>query len=195
MVEPHRPETRMTAEAFMAWYEAQPEGRRYELVDGRVTPTYGPEMQGERVLHAETKARIVELFRAQIRSRKLPCQALGDGMAVRIDDETIFEPDAHVRCGPRLPDDATVVTDMVIVVEVASPSTQSVDAIFKFSRYFRNPRILHYLIVLPARKLVMHHRRHSDGHIESQSYDSGTIALDPPGLTLALTELFETYES
>ncbi len=44
-------------------------------------------------------------------------------MAVRVDDSNVFEPDASVRCGPRLVGDVTLILDPVIVVEVASPST------------------------------------------------------------------------
>lgn len=112
------PSLRMTAEAFVAWTETQPDRPRYELFDGHVY-----EMGAERLVHAEIKARIVSSFRRQIAERNLGCQALGDGMAVRVDEETIFEPDALVRCGPRLPGHTTVITDPLIVVEVASPST------------------------------------------------------------------------
>jgi Uma2 family endonuclease len=89
-----------------------------------------------------------------------------------------------------LPNDDLVVTDAIIVVEVASPSTQGADALFKFSRYFRNFQITHYLIILPNRSSVMHHRRHADGRIVTTSYENGTIALDPPGLTLDVDALF-----
>jgi Uma2 family endonuclease len=176
---------RMTAEAFMAWIEAQPDRPRYELLDGRIY-----EMSAERLIHAELKARIVSEFRRQIAERKLRCQALGDGMAVQVDEETIFEPDASVRCGPRLPGNATILTDPLVVVEVASPSTQRLDALIKLSRYFRNESIVHYLIVLSTKQTVLHHMRASDGRIVAKAYDDGIIVLDPPGLELSLAELF-----
>jgi Uma2 family endonuclease len=190
MGNPVKTEPRMNAEAFLAWYDLQPDGYRYELLDGIVNATHAPNMQGERVIHAETKARVTQSFRNQIHAKRLQCQALGDGMAVRVDDDTVFEPDAMVRCGPRLPDDDLVVSDAIIVVEVASPSTQGADALFKFARYFRNLQITHYLIVLPRRASVLHHRRHADGRIETMSYESGQIALEPPGLILDVDALF-----
>jgi Uma2 family endonuclease len=48
-------------------------------------------------------------------------------MAVRIDSFTVYEPGASIRCGPRLPDDATEFDDPVVVVEVLSPSTRHID--------------------------------------------------------------------
>ena len=111
-------------------------------------------------------------------------------MAVRVDEETVFEPDALVRCGPPLPDDTTLLLDPLIVVEVASPSTQRVDVLEKFSRYFRNPHIVHYLIVIPTARIVIHHKRMAADRIETKSYESGAVPLDPPELQLALADLF-----
>ena len=54
-------EPRMSAEAFMAWYDAQPDGKRYELFHGVVY-----EMQGERARHNQVKTRIAINFQGQI---------------------------------------------------------------------------------------------------------------------------------
>jgi Uma2 family endonuclease len=186
MVQTVKTEPHMSAEAFMAWYNAQPDGKRYELYNGQIY-----EMQGERVTHAETKARVSESFRAQVRAKGLPCQAWGDGMAVRVDSESVFIPDALVRCGPRLPGDTILLTDPVIVVELASPSTQRVDALWKYARYFNNPSIIHYVIVIPSAGTVTHHRRTMDGRVEGLSYRDGKIDFDPPGLTLNVAALFD----
>jgi Uma2 family endonuclease len=185
MAQIRRNEPRLTAEAFMAWYEMQPKGRRYELLGG-----IAYEMQAERLVHAEAKARILVAFRQQIADRDLRCQALGDGMAVRVDEETVFEPDALVRCGPPLPDDTTLLFDPVIVVEVASPTTQHVDVLEKLSRYFNNRHIVHYLIVIPRARLTIHHQRMVDDRIETKTYREGKISFDPPGLVLAVADLF-----
>ena len=191
MGNPVKTEPCMNAAAFIAWYDLQPDGERYELLDGRVYPMFTTEMQGERVIHAETKARITESFRSQIRAKRLECQALGDGMAVWVDEDTVFEPDALVRCGPRLPDGTLVIMDVMIVVEVASPAIQSIDALHKLTLYFRNSRIVHYLIVLPARKIVIHHQRGADGQITAAICGKDSLVLDPPGLTLNVDELFD----
>ena len=182
---PSKTDTRMTAEAFMTWYDMQPDGPRYELLDGAVHKA-----EAERLIHARTKARVHDQFIRQIEARHLPCEALPDGMAIHIDEETVFEPDALVRCGPPLPDDATLIADPLIVVEVASPSTQRIDAVVKFTRYFRNPSIVHYLIVIPTARSVIHHARAVDGRIVSVGYEGGSVRLEPPGLDLDLADLF-----
>ena len=176
---------RMNVEAFLAWREGQPDAARYELYDGQAY-----EMAAERLLHVRMKQRVHRLFEREIAARSLPCEAFIDGVAVRINEETVFEPDALVRCGPRLPDDVLLVDDPTIVVEVASPSSQRIDALDKFARYFHNPHIVHYLIVMPDKRIVIHHMRASDGRIVGTSYEDGVVRLDPPGLNLSLAELF-----
>ena len=76
---------------------------------------------------------------------------------VEIDEDTDYEPDALVNCGPPAPDDAVVATQPVIVVEVLSPSTQSVDVTEKLADYFRVPAIQHYLVFRPRRREVIWH--------------------------------------
>ena len=63
--------------------------------------------------------------------------ALPDGMTVRIDDVTAYEPDALVYCGTKLPPSAVEVPNPVIVVEVLSPSTRHIDLSAKLADYFR----------------------------------------------------------
>lgn len=187
MAEPQIPQHRMTSEEFLDWYSRQPDGSRYELMDGLV---YDNRMQGERIVHAETKMRVSEQFRAQIRALNLPCQGFGDGMAVRIDGRTNLEPDAMVRCGPRLPGDAIVVDDPLIVVEVVSPSSERIDALTKLTLYFNNPHIQHYLIVIPHKKQAIQHRRTGEGRIDTSIGHEGTMIFDPPGIALDLDRLF-----
>jgi Uma2 family endonuclease len=179
----------MSVEAFMAWYDGQPDGRRYELLDGRVY-----EMQAERLAHLRAKSAVHLALAAEIARRNLPCETFPDGMAVRVDEETVFEPDAAVRCGPLLPGETVLVVDPLIVVDVLSPTAQQIDVFRKFTRYFRNPSIVHYLIVNPADRNLAHHRRVPDGRIESRTYEEGAVSLDPPGLALSLAELFPSSE-
>jgi len=180
------PQQRMSAEEFLAWAESVP--GRYELVAGEIFA-----QAAERAAHAEIKAAVFVAFSEAIRKAGLPCHALPDGMAVRIDRATIYEPDSQVYCGQKLPPDALLV-EPTIVVEVISPSTGRNDALRKLEGYFRLQSVRHYLIVDPLRPLVVHHARGDGDAILTRIFSSGAVALDPPGLVIELAAIYGAPE-
>jgi Uma2 family endonuclease len=176
---------RMTVDEYLAWAEGKPD--RYELHDG-VVRAMSPENAG----HAEMKGAVYRALVAGIDSRGLPCHALPDGMTVRIDARTAYEPDALVYCGPRVAPSSVEIPDPVIIVEVLSPSTRAIDTSVKLAGYFRVPSVAHYLIVDPAEALIVHHARGGGDAVVTRIVRAGTIALDPPGLELAVADIYGT---
>jgi Uma2 family endonuclease len=148
---------RMTADEFVAWAMRQELGR-YELIDGAVV-----QMNPERLVHARVKLKLALALRAAFDRTGLQGDVLGDGMAVRISETTVHEPDALVRCGPPLADETTLVTDPVVVCEVLSPSTGPVDTGLKLLNYFSIPSVEHYLVVNTSNRVVLHYARGDDG--------------------------------
>lgn len=181
--QPQTPPSRMTVDQYLAWAEGRT--GRYELVDGEVYA-----MSPERIAHAEMKYTVQKALEAAIFARRLPCRVLPDGVTVRIDATTAFEPDALVYCGPRLAPDALLVENPIIIVEVLSPSTGRFDISRKLAGYFRLPSVAHYLIVDPDEPLVIHHARSEGAAILTRIVREGTIALDPPGLEVALADFY-----
>jgi len=175
---------RMTADEFLAWSQSQP--GRHELVDGEIFA-----QAAERVVHAATKGAVYVALRDAVRKAGLPCRALPDGVAVRVNKSTVFEPDAQVYCGPEAPPDALLV-EPVIVVEVLSPSTGKNDTLGKLVGYFQLPSIRHYLIVDPDERLVVHHQRGEGDALLTHIHRDGAVRLDPPGIEIALSEIYET---
>ncbi len=177
------PTARMNVDEFLVWAEAQP--GRHELVDSEVFA-----MSPQRAVHARVKYRVHRALDRAIANASLPCEMFPDGMVVRVDADTAFEPDALVQCGDRLTDNAIVADTPVIVVEVLSPSTRHVDTGTKLLGYFRLPSLQHYLILDTERRTVIHHRRGTGDLIETRIAASGALSLDPPGLTLPVAALF-----
>jgi Uma2 family endonuclease len=169
----------MTADEFIAWAMSQPAGERYELAAGEIVA-----MAPERSAHALTKLAVARRLAQAVEAARLPCTVYPDGMAVQVDASTVYEPDAMVRCGNPLPDDAIRVMDPLIVVEVLSPSTRARDAGAKLDDYFRLPSVRHYLIVKTENRTVIHHERDGSAAITTRIIRDGAIALDPPGITL-----------
>lgn len=175
---------RMTVEQFIDWAMAQPRGK-FELYGGRVV-----QMSPERVEHIEVKGDVFVALRAAVREAHANCHVLTDGATLKIDDRTAYKPDALVYCGEKLPRGTIIVPEPVIVVEVTSPTSEARDAGAKLAGYFRLKSLVHYLIVDPDDRLVVHHLRGEDGVITTRVIENGEILLDPPGLRLPLADLF-----
>ena len=99
-------------------------------------------MSPERAGHArKAKAQRLDVALRERHSdqRVLPCRSLTrTAWPYAIDTRnTVYEPDACVRCWRTASTDAAIeINDPVIVVEVVSPSSQSVDVGAKLDDYF-----------------------------------------------------------
>jgi len=174
---------RLTVDEFLTWAVEQP--GRYELFRGEVVA-----MSPETVGHSAIKGAVYVAFLGEIRRRHLPCHVLPDGPTIRIDETTAFEPDALVYCGERAPATTLEIPNPVILVEVLSSSTRRIDLTHKLAGYFRLPSVMHYLIVDPTEPSIVHHTRGTADTILTRIFTSGSIVLDPPGLTLALADVY-----
>ena len=93
----------------------------------------------ERSAHVLTKAQI---WRRMAEAGGMPCQVYPDWMAVEVDERTVYEPDALLRCGTPLPADAIKLNDPVTIVEVLSPSARARDAGIILTRIVREGPLL-----------------------------------------------------
>jgi Uma2 family endonuclease len=172
----------LSREEFRLWAEGQKQ--RYERIAGEPVA-----MSPERFEHARIKSRVWAALDRAVRGAGLPCEALPDGITIEVDADTDYEPDAVVNCGPLADGDAIAAANPVIVVEVLSPSTQSIDLADKLADYFKVATIQHYLIVRVRRHEVIVHSR-AGSEIISRVINFGTIVLDPPGITIDLADLY-----
>jgi Uma2 family endonuclease len=173
----------LSREEFRRWAEGRKE--RYERIAGEPVA-----MSPERARQVRIKHRLRAALDRAVRETGLDCEALGDGITIEVDAETDYEPDVVVNCGPKLGPDVAA-SNPVVVAEVLSPSTQSIDSSEKLADYFRVPSIRHYLIVRARRCETIHYWR-SGSDIASGVINLGTIWLDPPGISIDFNDLYAT---
>jgi Uma2 family endonuclease len=173
----------MRVPEFLAWAAAQPRGR-YELVDGEIVA-----MAPERARHNLAKLAVARALGDAIARARLHCTVFTDGMTVVIDEYHSREPDAAVQCGVATDLDSMILEAPLIVVEVASPSSERDDTGDKLVEYFSVASIRHYLIVNPFKRVVVHHARNDLGTIETRIVSGGTIDLSPPGMAVAAADM------
>jgi Uma2 family endonuclease len=168
--------------AFLEWAKHNP--GRYELHNGEVFA-----MSPARMRHGVVKFAVARALFNAVQAAGLPCHVLPDGAAVHISDRKWYEPDALVYCGPEADGDDIKIDQPLIIVEVSSPSTAGLDASDKLIGYFSVRSVQHYLIVSAKDRRLVHHRRQDDGTILTRIVTTGPLQIDPPGLTVDLTEV------
>jgi Uma2 family endonuclease len=170
----------MSLTEFLAWEESQE--LRWEF-DG-----FAPvAMTGRTVEQALIQANLIRALGNRLQGG--PCRALGSHIKIEVAG-SIRYPDALVVCSPT-PRGATVITDPVVVFEVLSPSTASVDRIVKNQEYRDTPSIRRYVMLEQDRPGATVFSRNGDdwvGHVLA-----GDVALSMPeiGIELPLVELYE----
>lgn len=172
----------VSREEYRRWCDAQPTGR-YERDEGEIVA-----MAPERVAHVRMKGAVYRALYRAVAAVGVPCEVLSDGVTVETGDSD-YEPDTTVNCGTPMADDDIAASNPVIVVEVLPPRTSGVDTGAKLAGYFRVPSIMHYLIVHPAKRSVIHHRRVADG-IATRIVADGPVEMAPPGITIEVDELY-----
>ena len=170
-----------TLEEFRVWHERQPEV--YEFIDG-VPRLMAPGSKA----HTRIKSNVGRVLGNA--SEGSGCQAYVDGLQVE-GELFSFIPDVVVTCGPE--DYATPrADDPVIIVEVLSPRTEKDDVGRKLSRYLAIPSVRHVLIIHQDQRQVVRHERRDDlgGGFLTTIAPPDPIRLDPPGITLALDDVY-----
>ena len=171
----------MTVDEYLAWSDSQSERQRTELINGQIVI-----LPAEKLLHTVIKGNVFLALRQAIQAAHLPCTALPDGPGVRIDEHTVYEPDALVFCGDPPPPTSMLIPNPVILVEVLSPTTRHSDTSAKLIGYFKLPSVAHYLIFDPDGRTLTHHTREGTANV----LEGGPLRLEPPGLDLTVDDLF-----
>lgn len=124
-----------SVDEFLAWEERQE--LRYEFDGVRAIA-----MVGGAAAHAQITLNIALALRTRLRSE---CRVYVSDLKLRL-AYGIRYPDVMVVCSP-VANDATFVTDPVVVIEVLSDSTSRTDRLVKSQEYRDVPSLAHYLIV------------------------------------------------
>ena len=177
-----RPDWPKTLDEFRAWHERQPEV--WEFIHG-VPKLMAPGSMAHTVIKSNVHAAFAMALRGT------DCRALVDGAIVEVEGSSLI-PDVVVTCSPL--DFATPrIAEPIIVVEVLSPSNEKDDIGRKLALYLKIPSLRHHLMVAQDRRQIVHHQRRDDlaGAFLTTIAPPDLLLLDPPGVEIALAELYE----
>lgn len=126
----------MTLEEFLAWERRQE--LRYEFDGVRVIA-----MTGGTIAHSVIGTNLVRALEDRLYGK--PCRALRGDLKIMVNGRVRY-PDATVTCAP-LSFDSDIVPEPVVVFEILSRSTASVDRIDKNEEYRATPSIQRYVML------------------------------------------------
>lgn len=120
-----------------------------------------------------------------------PCRVYMETVKLRVAENIIYYPDVMVACGPE-GDDPVIEEEPCLVIEVTSPSTESIDRREKMLVYRRIPSLQAYLIVDQNRRRVERHWRDETGEWRQGGLaDEGRVPISCPETELTLAEIYE----
>lgn len=171
---------------YLDWEARQ--DMRYELVDGEVY-AMGGGTAAQDLISGNVRMAL------RLRLRGTGCRPHGTDLKVQTGNGMGRYPDAFVDCGQWDPE-ALVASNPVLVFEVLSKSSASIDHDPKLRDYASTTCIQYYVILEQTRPLALVHARDLQGRFDPEAavrvagLDS---AIELPGLGLSLT-MAEVYE-
>jgi len=156
---------------------------RHEFVAGRVYA-----MTGGSVYHNRIALAFASVLRDKLGNR--PCDVFMADMQVRA-QQAYYYPDVMVVCDPQDRDPYTKISPLLIA-EVISPTTRSIDEREKRGAYLGLESLREYLLIEQDRAEVRVIRRLNTGAWTEEAYGlDGEIRLESLGLDIAMRHLYE----
>ncbi len=158
---------------------------RHEYVAGMIYAMVGTTKRHNRIA-LNIATRLLDAARGG------PCRVYASAVKVRIGDDVIYYPDVMVACGAE-GDDPLIEDAPCLIVEVISPSTESIDRREKAFTYRKIPSLKAYLVVDQNRRWVERHWCDEKGEWRQGGLaDEGMVPIPcPEGFELPLEEIYE----
>jgi Uma2 family endonuclease len=176
----------MTVEEFYSFTDTRPDNEKWELIDGEPILNASPSPVHQWIV----KNLLIALGN---RERELKGSwAVLPGLGVRVSRTNRPEPDLLIM--PRsafFPDPSQRDTgEMIVAVEILSPSTTDRDLLWKKTAYTSPPSLTHYVVVAQDAMDVVVFARDADFVERRYRSLSDTIELPALGISLPLSEIY-----
>ncbi|MBO9714287.1 Uma2 family endonuclease [Sphingomonas sp.] len=159
--------------------------RKFELEDGVIVM-----MTGGTEAHAWVQGNIFAWLRTRLKGSG--CRPYGSEMAVRVSETDVRYPDISIYCGPRdAVTEAKSLSDPVVIIEVLSPSTTTLDQGTKLEEYRRIASVRTIAFVDPINEMCRTFERQSENGWHDHMFSGrGGIAIPALDLTIPHDEIF-----
>ena len=157
---------------------------KYEYYDGFIVAMAGGSPQ-----HGEIAANMITALNNQLRAAKKGCKTFSSDVKISLTSlSRRFYPDLSVVCGPVQYDETepNAITNPLLVVEVLSPTTESLDRGEKFRAYRQLPSLKEYILVSQEHAVVEVFSRTEDGTWRIQTAIGTDQSFEIPALGIEI---------
>ncbi|HEY9718025.1 MAG TPA: Uma2 family endonuclease [Trichormus sp.] len=177
----------MTVEEYLKFEETSP--IKHEYLDGRIFA-----MTGSNRRHNCIGGNIFAVLHGFLAGT--PCQPFIEAMKARVKSANCFYyPDVMVACDEDADDESVYTENPVLIVEVLSPSTASVDRREKLTNYTKIPALVEYLIVHQRyRRVELYRKDHAGNWSKHELRGMDSISLESllkGELTISLDTIYK----
>jgi Uma2 family endonuclease len=157
---------------------------RHEYVGGALYALAGASDR-----HNEIVTNLVALIRPALRGT--PCKLYANDMKLRLADEVFYYPDLQVSCDPT-DRDRYVRYRPCALVEVLSPTTETIDRREKLFWYRQLRSLQAYILIDQDERHIERHFRNTLGQWENAELSgTGTVPFPCPDIELTLEDIYE----
>ena len=180
----------MSVEEYLRFEEKSM--RRHEYVDGHVFA-----MTGASNRHNAIIGNLYFAIRGQLDAERSGCRIYFTDVKVRVEaNNSFYYPDLLISCGLYEPN-SFFAEKPVLIAEVLSPSTASIDRREKLLAYKQVESLKEYMIVFQRQRKVQVHRRLASANWETLEYLAGQIelnAIELHPISILLDDIYKNSE-
>jgi len=176
----------MNVTQFLAFNATRPDGEKWELLEGELFLNASPVQP-----HQIVVANLIGHLRAALLSSGNKYRAL-PGIGVPLSAISAVEPDVMIR--PRDNLRGNVCDDIIVAVEVLSPTTRRNDLEFKRKGYAGLAILTHYIVVAPDKIDVRVFARAANWREARLARLEDSVAFETLGVSLKLSDIYEDME-
>ena len=161
---------------------------RVELINGEIYMFAAPNRR-----HQGVVGELLRQLSNHLRGKT--CKTYTGPIAVRLEKDTVVEPDIIVVCDPNKLTKSGVEGAPDLIIEILSPSTIKHDTYVKFTLYRRN-RVPEYWIIDPEENFLTVHRLAKDEYVTNVYGETDTATVSAlPGFEMDLSAVLAAEEA
>ena len=157
---------------------------RYEYVDGHLLMLTGGSTD-----HSIIATNITGVFHSAL--RKTPCRVYNSDVRFKLSESCYVHPDITVGCDERDRGKKENICFPLVIVEVFSPTTETIDKGEKLDMYLDYPTIEEYILVGSQKKMVEVYHRDGDTWVSRRYKPDSIIQLSSIDASISFEDIYE----